>query len=308
VATVLSIVTAFRNQYDYNRLFLENVFKYTGDLGELIAVDNGSADESGELFKSYGAQVIRNHDNCNYSVAMNQGSGRASGRFICHINNDVIVGPHWSEILIENLNCGGWDFVSPSSIELMPTYDASKQARKRWRRIQQELSSSSRNHPEEAWRKMYPRWKEFCEAHRKRYHGRCLRAINGHTVLMTRDAWKCFGGYDERNVASDWDLFVRSSIEEMDGGNLKAPRVCFAAYVHHFMGATTRAQGGKTLWANDSQQHQGLTEKWPMAVLKQHWWNPMDLTPTPTPSREPLLYAKYAIKRVLGLYQWGDEF
>src|SRR5947208_13580 len=70
---MISIITAVYNQLAVNRLFVENLRRYTHHPYELIIIDNGSTDGSAEFFEQQGATVIRNGANYSYPHCQNQG-------------------------------------------------------------------------------------------------------------------------------------------------------------------------------------------------------------------------------------------
>ena len=97
---------------DEHLWFAENCFKrlqkYTKDY-ELILIDNGSV-HGQDLLEEYGDIVITNKENLGFAKSCNQGFKRATGEYICCINNDVFVYQGWLEALIktfaDNPDCG----------------------------------------------------------------------------------------------------------------------------------------------------------------------------------------------------------
>jgi hypothetical protein len=237
---------------------------------------------------------------------MNIGTRMAKGKFICHINNDVIVGPRWDRILIDAMEEDNLDFASPASLELMPTYRESKKAMRKWKKIGQLDVDASKETILDAWRRMYYNWEEFCSSHERINRGKLLDGINGHTVMMSRAAWEKIGCYDEKMLATDWDLYLGTKKREVIDGDIRAPRVVMSAYVHHFMGVTARVT--KCVYDGREDTIYDITRKWPIEELRKYWPFPMHLTPQPLLGRRPIAYIKYALKRVFNCYQWGDDW
>jgi len=306
-ATVLlSIVTAVRNQLAYNKVFADMLNNYTYYPFELIVVDNGSSDGSGDFFEQIGATVLAQSCNRNYSDAMNIGTQKASGNYICHINNDVIVGLNWDKILIDAMECNNLDFSSPSSMELMPSYTQSRKAIKMWNRIGKPNESATEKEIIASWNMMYVDWENYCLRHKKKYEGQLLDGINGHTVMMKKSAWVAIGGYDGKMLATDWDLYLRTKKQELMEGNIVAPKIVLSSYAHHFMGTTSRVTNCN--YENIEQCHKNITDKWTIDEIMKYWPFPMHLHPVPSLKLSPYKYIKYAFKRLFNLYNWGDTW
>jgi GT2 family glycosyltransferase len=72
--------------------------------GEVIVVDNGSRPETAEVLAAFPwVRVIRNATNLGFAAACNQGARAASGRLICHLNNDIVARPGWLAAMIARL-------------------------------------------------------------------------------------------------------------------------------------------------------------------------------------------------------------
>ena len=97
----VSIVILGFNQLDYTQKCIDSIRKHTRQNYELILVDNGSKDGTGDYFRSVpGAKVIGNASNQGVAKGWNQGMRLADGDYILILNNDVIVGPDWLENMI----------------------------------------------------------------------------------------------------------------------------------------------------------------------------------------------------------------
>jgi GT2 family glycosyltransferase len=72
--------------------------------GEVIVVDNGSRPETVAMLLDFPwLRVIRNAENLGFAAACNQGARAASGRLICHLNNDIVAQPGWLANMIARL-------------------------------------------------------------------------------------------------------------------------------------------------------------------------------------------------------------
>jgi len=70
---------------------------------EVIIVDNGSDDWTGDVLKLFEkhVKVIRNKVNAGFAAACNQGAGAALGEFVVFLNNDTRVTDGWLDRLVE---------------------------------------------------------------------------------------------------------------------------------------------------------------------------------------------------------------
>mgnify|MGYP000892178229 CR=1 FL=1 len=101
-----SIIIPCWNGLEYTRQLIESIEAYTPQEHEIIFVDNGSTDGTGDFLAEYvkahqNAKVITNPTNHGFPKACNQGLAAARGEYLCLINTDVIVTPEWLTGLIE---------------------------------------------------------------------------------------------------------------------------------------------------------------------------------------------------------------
>jgi GT2 family glycosyltransferase len=77
---------------------------------EVIAVDNGSTDDSVSIIRSRfpDATIVQNANNEGFSRAVNQGVARATGEFVQLLNPDAFLGPEYIEKLVEALQQKGF--------------------------------------------------------------------------------------------------------------------------------------------------------------------------------------------------------
>jgi GT2 family glycosyltransferase len=94
----LSIVIPCFNGVEYTAMCLASIARHTPEPHEVILVDNGSTDGTGDYFagthEGEGA-LIRNARNEGFGVACNQGIAAAGGRRVMVLNNDTLVTPGW---------------------------------------------------------------------------------------------------------------------------------------------------------------------------------------------------------------------
>ncbi|QEM69759.1 glycosyltransferase [Geobacter sp. FeAm09] len=111
----VSIVIPLYNQAHLTKACVEAVRATAGDPGryELILVDNGSRDWTGEYVKSLGAEVtvITNGDNLGFARACNQGAQAARGAYLLFLNNDTKPQAGWLDALLAGADEDGADIV-----------------------------------------------------------------------------------------------------------------------------------------------------------------------------------------------------
>lgn len=303
---VFTLVCPVRNQRSHNRVFWETLTRYSYHPFHLIVVDNASTDGSGDYFRSVGATVLRQDRNTPYPEAMNLGTAMAQTEFVCHINNDVIVGVRWDRILLEEMERHGIDFACPASLEFLPTLRETRRGMRRWRRIGKQHPHASAEELYTMWRKMYPDWEAHCEENAQRNQGKIRDGISGHTVMVRKSSFDRIGGLDERHVASDWDLYLTARKRELTVGDVKCPKVVLSSFVHHFRKATVRSM--KVPWESERPIEYNFWAKWTAEDLERMWPYPSQIHSHPKFFREPMRAVRFHFKRMFDLYEWEDDW
>ncbi len=112
---LVSIVILAHNQLHDTQQCLASIDKYTSMGHELILVDNGSTDGTGQFFRAYAARhshvrVILNRANLGFSAGNNQALACARGEAVVLLNNDTVVTAGWLERMVAALelypDCG----------------------------------------------------------------------------------------------------------------------------------------------------------------------------------------------------------
>ena len=115
---LLSILVVNWNTRELVLECLESLPKQeTGRSYEVVVVDNGSVDGSGDaLSRQTGITLIRNDHNLGYAAAVNQAYRRSSGEFVLLLNSDVELTPTALESLTQFLRS------NPSAAGVGPLY------------------------------------------------------------------------------------------------------------------------------------------------------------------------------------------
>jgi GT2 family glycosyltransferase len=134
-----SLTFACYNSVEYTKLCIDSMVKNGTPLDRLIAVDNGSTDETRDYLATLplGGKIY-NRANLGCGVAWNQGALVHQAEWTIVMNNDVLVSPSWIENLINTAEAIGAKIISPALIEGPLDYDFDlfeKDASKRMKNI-----------------------------------------------------------------------------------------------------------------------------------------------------------------------------
>ena len=106
-APLVSIVLLAYNKLDYTKQCIDSIYKYTEDVDyELILVDNGSADNTYDYFKTLSEQrpqtrVVHLVNNQGCIGGFNEGMKVAEGKYIATVCNDFIFTKRWLSNLVK---------------------------------------------------------------------------------------------------------------------------------------------------------------------------------------------------------------
>jgi GT2 family glycosyltransferase len=279
---MLSIVVAVHNQIGHNRLFLEGIRQYTTGPYEVIVIDNHSTDGSADFFESQGCRVIRNAANLCYPESMNLGTRSSTGEVVCHINNDLYVGPNWNGRLLEAMERFHLDAITPLGLEMMPTPALTDWIQSRWATIGQGRLSSGKTAGElrAMIGAMYGNWEGFCAEVYVNFSERLFDGLNGSCVMLRRRTLEAIGLLDERMQAADWDLYYTLRKREEEVGDVRRCKIFGGAYVHHFIRATVK---GKHEPFACTHPRLSIDAKWSRAEQEKLWYKPNYFRPISDP-------------------------
>ena len=270
---MLSVIVAVHNQIGHNMLFLEGIRRYTTGPYEVIVIDNHSTDGSAEFFESQGCRVIRNAANLCYPESMNLGTRNSTGEYLCHINNDLYVGPNWNGRLIEAMGRFHLDAITPLGLEMMPTPALTDWIQGRWATIGQGRLSSGKTAVQlhAKIRAMYGDWEDFCEEVHRCFSTTMFDGLNGSCVMVRRSTLEKIGLLDERMQAADRDLYYRLRKREDELGDVRRCKIFGGCYVHHFIRATVK---GKREPFACTHPRLSIPEKWSTEEQEKLWYKP----------------------------------
>lgn len=121
----VNIIIVTWNACGYTKFCVDSIKRYTDIPYHLTVVDNGSTDETLDYLKLQpDIRVIANKENLGYGGAINQGYEVEPTRFVCVMNNDIVVSPSWlktmTQTLQENPDIGLLGTLRPTSFCLHP--------------------------------------------------------------------------------------------------------------------------------------------------------------------------------------------
>ncbi len=99
----ISVIVPAYNVESYLADCLDSILNQTYPNIEVIVIDDGSPDRSGEIAENYKQKDRRikviHQENGGLSVARNSGLDNATGEFVCFIDSDDWIEPDYLELL-----------------------------------------------------------------------------------------------------------------------------------------------------------------------------------------------------------------
>lgn len=98
---LLIVVPAYNEEYFIKGCLssISNALKDSGLMYEIVIVDNGSNDRTGDIAKALGAMVMR-IARASVSAARNVGASAVDSKYIAFIDADVVITPEWAVALV----------------------------------------------------------------------------------------------------------------------------------------------------------------------------------------------------------------
>lgn len=134
----VSIIIPVYNSEKYLEACIDSVLAQTVENFELLLIDDGSKDSSGEMCDRYAEKderiTVFHQPNSGVSSARNFGIEKATGKYITFIDSDDLVEPNFLEVLISASENDEYDFVhamfvTSERIEMIPAeFDYSEQS------------------------------------------------------------------------------------------------------------------------------------------------------------------------------------
>jgi GT2 family glycosyltransferase len=240
---MLSIITAIYNQLPMNRLFYENLVKYTYHKYELIIIDNGSTDGSREYFEARGAKVIMNDGNYSYPHCQNQGIEIAQYNYLVFLNNDLIVSKHWDERAIRIMEKHHLEIATCVATDRLETDQVTYRSQKKWKYIRNPLLflfGTGYYNLKLMHYLTYGNWDKWIEKRFQKFGDSVKEGIAGSNVLMKRSAIEKIGLWDEQQQGADFDLFLRAKTRSIKNGDILPVHLIPGVFMHHYIRLTIK--------------------------------------------------------------------
>jgi GT2 family glycosyltransferase len=214
----VSIVVPLHGNAALTRRCLELVLAELPAGGEVVVVDDASADETPEMLGSFGERirVLRMDENVGFAAACNRGAAAVAGELLVFLNNDTEPRPGWLEALV------GYAERKPASAVVgaklvYPTGTVQHAG----------VVFGQDGYPHNLYAGLPA-------THPAVNRSRPLQAVTAACMLVRRGAFEAAGGFDEgfENSLEDVDLCLRVGAE---GGEV---HYCHEAEVVHLESAS----------------------------------------------------------------------
>jgi len=136
---MISAIVPVWNGRELLMRLLDSLDAQTQPIGELLVVDNGSADGAPEAARQRGARVIAMGRNAGFAAAVNRGIEESRGDWLAVLNSDVVMAPDYLAKLLAACQPGGAWFatgkilVAGSADRIDGTFDAMCRGGTSWR-------------------------------------------------------------------------------------------------------------------------------------------------------------------------------
>ncbi|MCX7966364.1 MAG: glycosyltransferase, partial [Syntrophorhabdaceae bacterium] len=247
-----TIIIPVKEKWDYTKVCLDSIVRYTTIPYEIIIVDNGSKEP---LFKSLKAwkeknpktviRYLRLNKNKGFAGGCNEGAYLASGDYLVFLNNDTIVTPNWLKSLIKPL-------AADPSIGITGPLSNYINGRQRIDNCPVSFDNLQRID----FGRLVAYSTELSRKNKDRFM--YTEVIMGLCLAIRKELFDTIGGFDERFYPGnfeDSDLSMR--IHKM---GLK-PLICMDAFVYHFGNKTFMHQEGGYSLAYEKNL-KAFMEKW----------------------------------------------
>ncbi len=220
VTGVTSIVIPVYGMWELTERCLASIREHTPEDYEIVVVDDCSPDETLFELVSHDVVVVANATNLGFPGAVNAGLAKATGEFVCVLNNDTEVTPGWLTEMHTALRVEGVAMVGPRSNRITGRQAVPK--------------SPGLDEPERAHR-----WAQHWSRQRTGVSWPANTLI-GFCILSRRDLYEQLGGFEEGYGQGNFEDLDMSLRIRAAGSRL---RVADGSVVLHHGSATFTGSG-----------------------------------------------------------------
>jgi GT2 family glycosyltransferase len=185
---------------------------------ELIVVDDGSSDATGELLESLGGDVrtVRRPEGHGFAAACNVGAGVAAGQLIVFLNNDMSPVEGWLDRLRDHLTAN--EQAGAAGAKLLDSQSLVQHAG---------VVICQDGFPRHAYR-------GFPRNHFAVQRTRSVSAVTGACLAIRRDLFETLDGFDSKFVNGYEDIDLCLRLGELG----HEVHYCHSSELHHYESAT----------------------------------------------------------------------
>jgi len=255
--TLTSIVIPVKNNWDYTKICLDSIARYTDSPYEIVIVDNGSEEPLYQYVKRWKERnreimlrYLRFNENRGFAGGCNAGAFVSSGDYLVFLNNDTLVTPSWLKGLLKPL-------ILDNTIGItgpVSNYAAGRQEIK-------DCPVAFKG----PFNVDFGRLSAYGLSISRKYQNTYIfpEALIGFCLAIKKGLFDEIGGFDERFYPGnfeDIDLSIR-----VHAARLK-PVICMGVFVYHFGNKTFGSKGTyyKDVYENNLRR---FMDKWRVPFL-----------------------------------------
>jgi len=242
----VTILIVTHNSLPFLKATIDSIKKARTNIRfEIMAVDNGSSEETGTYLNSESTRFIRNSKNIGYIEAQGQAFQKIESPYLCSCNDDILVTDFWLDKLLLKLKSGERVKIAApvkwGSRTVYP-YDQNLSSRQVWEQVKKGWTGEVNP---------YEIVKRFTKGKTLEEFGEDFRVVNklrdeivesppdfvaGFCLLTETAMWEKLGGFVDRDMSG----YGTEDIERCWRLGLAGYKIIRVGdvYVHHFEGAS----------------------------------------------------------------------
>ena len=236
----VDIIIPVHNQLDYLKRCISSIKQHTTDYS-LIIIDDASDKETADWIKKQKFDCIIRHEKPRgFGRSCNEGIAKSTAPWICLLNSDTLVTPHWLSTM-RSVASLGFDIVGP-------TTSHSSGAQCDHSITPDRIKMTTRQVNEVADRKLREHMTDYLECD-----------VFGFCIMFSSEVVKFIGGLDHKRYLDgyyeDWDFVWRAQRFGFRSAWAKG------SYVHHYGGTSFYGRIGEKAVQELSERNRLVFEK-----------------------------------------------